>query len=233
MGGRWKAVRNPYTQNLQANILLKFMHKSSAQRLLLTVAGMLLLMPSAVFAQEAGCSQSLDDAEVAYFNGEFDRAISMIEPCLNSEDYSQAQGVRAYSLLGGIQFVLGEEDAARASIEGLYAVDPAFVPGPELPPNFSALILDVKQQMIADGRFPALEPEISEPDTPLVTDVLPVEAEGEEVPEKSPRKRKALFVGGGAALAVAAGAAILLSGNSGGGPDTKTEWPFPPGHPSQ
>ena len=203
-----------------------------------SLIGLLLFVcfiPGITIAQDApDCATSLDNAQSAYFNGEFDRVITLIQPCLDSESYTQSQGIRAYSLLGRTQFVLGASDAATDAIRGLYQLDPAYEPDPQLPPDFSAFMLNVKQTMIADGSFPAPEPEVIEtPDPPevAVTDILP---EQEVVKEEKPQKRRrALLFGGGAAIAVAAGAAILLSGNSGGGdpPPTSTEWPLPPAHP--
>ncbi len=194
-------------------------------------AFVLLLTPLSVMAQDViDCSTSLVDAETAYFNGDFDSTIALLQPCLESGEYTQNQGVRAHALLGRTQFVLGENDAATTAIQGLYRLDARYEPDPQLPPNFSAFILEVKQQMIADGIFPVEVPEVITP-PPVVAEAIPTEETRQE--KAAPRNRKALLFGGGAALAVAAGAAILLSGNSGGGGENPppSDWPLPPARP--
>lgn len=203
-----------------------------------SLLGVLLLLPATSWAQGTNdCQQALSDAESAYFNGEFDQTIALLQPCVGSEDYTLSQGVRAYSLLGRTQFVLGESDAAGEAIRGLYTLSPEYEPEATLPPNFTAFILSIKDDMIADGSFPSDEPEpevIVDPEDPEPTPPVVV---AEDVPtteqdEKKQRSRRVLLFGGGAALAVAAGA-ILLSGGSGGGdePPVGSDWPFPPAHP--
>ncbi len=201
----------------------------------LACALLFCVVPQSLWAQDvADCTESLDNAQTAYFNGEFDRVITLIQPCLDSENYTIVQGVQAFSLLGRTQFVLGETADATTAIEGLYKLDPTYEPAPQLPPDFRSFMLSVKESMIAEGSFPTLEPEVEEietPEPPVVTEVIPEEEEVTK--EKQPRKRRALLFGGGAALAVAAGAAILLSGGGSGGdpPPTSTDWPLPPAHP--
>lgn len=192
----------------------------------------LFFAPLTVLAQDTNdCSTSLVDAETAYFNGDFESTIALLQPCIESGDYTQNQGVTAYALLGRTQFVLGENDAATTAIQGLYRLDAKYEPDPLLPPNFSAFILQVKQQMIANGIFPVEVPEVITP-PPVVAEATPTEESNQD--KAAPRKRKALLFGGGAALAVAAGAAILLSGNSGGGGGENpppSDWPLPPARP--
>ncbi len=202
----------------------------------LLLPAFLLLTTTQVRAQDTSdCASAIPNAETAYFNGDFDLTIALLQPCLNSENYTQAQGTRGYSLLGRTQFVLGDSEAARNAVEGLFLHFPEYEPDPQLPPNYTAFVLEVKQQMIAVGSFPTVEEEseVAEPETTEITDATP---ELEEIStEKAPRKRKALFWGGGAALAVAAGAAVLLSGsggNGGGSEPPPSDWPFPPTHPA-
>ena len=185
-------------------------------------------------AQETtDCETALTQAESSYFNGNFDRTISLIEPCLASESYTTSQGVRAYSLLGRTHYVLGELEEATEAIQGLYLVDATYSPDPQLPPDFAEFMDGVKEDMIADGTFP--QPETPE-ETPEEVEPAPVITDNtDDQPDeaaKPARKRRALWLGGGAALAVAAGAAILLGGGSNGGTDTPSEWPLPPAHPN-
>ncbi len=190
----------------------------------------LFVLPVVVVAQQApeDCEAALTNAENAYFSGDFENTISLLQPCITSDGFSGDQGIRAYALLGRTHFVLGDTQAARSAIEGLYVLDPAYAPDPQLPPNFSAFILEVKQQMIAAGQFPSIEPEEITPD-PLPPVAVADDAEEDKA---APKRRKALLFGGGAALAVVAGAAILLSGGGGGGDEPADGWPLPPPHPS-
>ncbi|MEM8487269.1 MAG: hypothetical protein AAF564_17080 [Bacteroidota bacterium] len=181
-----------------------------------------------VFAQDApDCTTALADAESAYFSGDFENTIALLQPCITADAFAGHQGIRAYALLGRTHFVLGNDDNARTAIEGLYVLNPTYTPDPQLPPNFSAFILEVKQQMIASGQFPETESEVVLP-TP---EPPAVEIAENDEDQAAPRRRKALLFGGGAALVVVAGAAILLSGGGGENP-TDTGWPLPPPHPS-
>lgn len=189
----------------------------------------LLLLPAAqVIAQQApDCTTALADAESAYFSGDFENTIALLQPCIDAEAITGDQGIRAYALLGRTHFVLGNNDNAREAIEGLYVLDPGYTPDPQLPPNFSAFILEVKQQMIAAGQFPDTNT-VEELPTPAPPEIEVAENEEDKA---APRRRKALLFGGGAALAVVTGAAILLSRGGGENP-AETGWPLPPPHPS-
>ncbi len=204
-------------------------------RVLLLLLGVLFFTTTRANAQDAiDCTSAIINAERAYFNGDFDLTLALLQPCLNAENYTQEQGTKAYSLLGITQYVLGDTEAARNAVEGLYQHFPEYEPDPQLPPNYKGFILDIKQQMIAAGSFPSIEddPVLEEPDTTDIADAA-VDPVQDIEREKQPRKRKALLWGGGAALAVAASAAVLLSGSGSGGTEPPTsDWPFPPTHPA-
>lgn len=214
-----------------------YIMRNLTEKAFFLLLGLLLFTSTQAQAQDAtDCATAITGAETAYFNGDFDLTIALLQPCLNSENYTQAQGTRGYSLLGRTQFVLGDTEAARSAVEGLYQHFPEYEPDPQLPPNYTAFVLEVKQQMIAVGSFPSAEEEavLEEPASTEITEVVPDPVEEIET-NRAPRKRKALLWGGGAALAVAAGAAVLLSGSGGNGGGTEpppADWPFPPTHPS-
>ena len=125
------------------------------EKVLVLLLGVFLCTTASVRAQNAvDCQNALPEAERSYFNGDFERTISLLEPCLDAESYTESQAIRAYVLLGRIQFVLGETAAARNAVEGLYTLTPEYEPDAQLPPDYTAFILDVKNEMIAAGAFP-------------------------------------------------------------------------------
>lgn len=197
------------------------------------IAVLLLGAQKPAYAQaDADCVEDLQVAQSAYFNGEFDRVIELLQPCIEGNAFENEEAQSAYTLFGRTQFVLGETDAAETAIQQLFLVNPEYSPDPQFPPNFISFIDDVKQGMIAEGSFPSDEPETEEPeilvDTPPITDVEPVE----DIQEERKKRKNLLLIGGGAAIAVAGvTAAILSGGGSGGDPPTTSGWPLPPGRP--
>ena len=174
------------------------------------------------------CVENLGVAESAYFNGAFDQAISLLQPCIDADAFGPNDAQRAYTLLGRTRFVLGESDAAETAITELFLLNPLYEPDSQFPPNFIAFIDEVKQGMIASGTFPSEDPQIEEPaitpEEPLITDNDP-----EIQPVKKNRKNLLLF--GGGAIAVAGVTAAILAGGGSKDPPATSGWPLPPGRP--
>lgn len=176
------------------------------------------------------CDEALDVAETAYFNGEFDRTIELLAPCIERNAFEPGAAHRAFTLFGRTQFVLGDLDAAREAIERLFTLDPAYEPDPQFPPNYIAFIKGIKQDMLAAGAFDDDEPALEETET--APDLPPVaETEDPESNADGARRRRLLLFGGGAAVAVAGLTAVLLSGGSSDDTPPPAGWPLPPGRP--
>ena len=188
---------------------------------------------NALRAQDASsCPDNLAVAENAYFNGDFERVIELLQPCVDESAFDASDAQRAIILLGRTHFVLGNEEAAHATIESLFALNPAYVPDPQIPPNFAAFISEVKQELLASGDdiTDPTEEQIVDPTSPIDTD--PIAMEEEEPQAREGRKKKNLLLfGGGAAIAVAGITAALLVGGPTDNPPPDTGFPFPPGRP--
>ena len=189
---------------------------------------------NAVRAQDtSSCPDNLAGAENAYFNGDFEQVIEILQPCVDANAFDQSDAQRAIILLGRTHFVLGNEQEAHATIESLFALNPAYVPDPQIPPNFAAFIGEVKEELMAAGEE-APDPEIEQiedPVSPIDTDPIAMNEEEEAQPRARKKRKNLLLFGGGAAIAVAGVTAALLTGGSSDNPPPDTGLPFPPGRP--
>lgn len=114
----------------------------------LAVAAGLLIMSSSspAHGQEASaCAQEYTQAETAYFDAAFDRAVRLLRTCLEEADLSADAEVRFYRLLSFAYIAQDERDLARAAVEQLLDVAPNYTPNPDTDrPDYIALVRDVK-----------------------------------------------------------------------------------------
>lgn len=111
------------------------------------LAGLLIalgLLP--VQAQDTSpCAQEYTQAETAYFDADFDRAIRLLRTCLEEADLPPDAQVRFYRLLAFAHIAQDERAQARSAIEQLLTVDPDYTPDPETDrPDYVALVREVK-----------------------------------------------------------------------------------------
>ena len=152
------------------------------------IAVLLGTMPAR--GQEASaCGPEYDQAETAYFDAEFDRAIRLLQTCLEEVDLSPDAQIRFYRLLGFAHIAQGDRAQARTAVEQLLAVDPEYAPDPDTDrPDYVALVREVKADQPAEAQ--------SDDGRPWLRWVI-----------------------GGAAVVAGVLAAVLIGGGSGGNPD--------------
>ncbi|MEZ4702024.1 MAG: hypothetical protein R2834_16950 [Rhodothermales bacterium] len=205
--------------------------RHNASRLLLVIAVLALGAPAAALAQDAStCLTQRLNAERAYYNGEFDRAIALFSPCIEAGMFRGDDAVMAHTLAARSYIALGEQEKARELIASLFLLNPDYTPDQRLPPPFRVLIAEVKTEMLADGRLlPPGAPVAPVPDTTLVAvDSLVVPT---PVATSNGSRRRFLLIGGAGAAALGVTTAILLSGGEGGEPG-ESGFAVPPGRPT-
>jgi len=111
------------------------------------IAGLLILIGiTPARGQDAStCAPEYAQAETAYFDAAFDRAIRLLRTCLEEADLPADVQVRFYRLLSFAYIAQDEQAEARAAIEQLLDVAPGYTPDPETDrPDYVALVREVK-----------------------------------------------------------------------------------------
>lgn len=113
---------------------------------LLVLTGLLFLAPQPTRGQDASqCAQEYEQAETAYFDAAFDRAIRLLRTCLDEAELSTEAQVHFYRLLSFSYIAQDDRAQARAAIEQLLNADPEYTPDPATDrPDYVALVRDVK-----------------------------------------------------------------------------------------
>jgi hypothetical protein len=171
---------------------------------------------SGAFAQTVSpCSEVLPEAEQRYVEGEIDTVITLLAPCVASEEISVEEAVGAYRLLSLSYVKRGELEEAKVAVLELLNRKPDYEPDPVRDlPSYAALVNVVKQQLtLAAAQAPVEETE--EPRTPVV----------EPVRRRSWFAAHRGWVLAGGSVAVASIVAAVAAGGGGGGGGTNP----PPG----
>lgn len=93
----------------------------------------------------AQCAQEYEQAETAYFDASFDRAIRLLRTCLEEAELESDAQVRFYRLLSFAHIAQDEREQARTAIEQLLSVAPDYAPDPETDrPDYVTLVREVK-----------------------------------------------------------------------------------------
>jgi hypothetical protein len=156
--------------------------------------------PSPAQAQTpASCDTSYAEAEAAYYDADFETAVSLLQPCARETTLPDSTRARMYRLLGFVYLGQNNQEAARRAVESLLDFQPAYTPTPaEDRPDFIALVEEAKTARGKRG-----------------------EAEDED-------RRWVRWTIGIAAAALGTAAALLLGGGeSGDGPDPLPRPPPP------
>ena len=82
------------------------------------------LTVSITTAQEQNCSQNLEDAKRAYYNGQLREVYPTLEKCL--EQLSRDEQSEAFKLLTDTYLILGEDAEAESHMQSLLKVDPTY-----------------------------------------------------------------------------------------------------------
>ncbi|MBX2819163.1 MAG: hypothetical protein KTR29_05750 [Rhodothermaceae bacterium] len=116
---------------------------------------------STSWAQDSTCVDIVPKAEQAYFNIQFERAIELLEPCIESdEEVSQQQDV--YLMLARIYFSTQEIEKSRSAIHNVLMIGDSFTLPEFLPPPFIEFFSGIEEQFsqhlaIAEKLRPAPE----------------------------------------------------------------------------
>ena len=96
---------------------------------------LLLSYTFTAYAQDSTCVDVVQKAEQAYFNTQFERAISFLDPCI-AEIEEEEQLTEAYLLLSRVHFSMQNTSEAENAIQNLLSIDPAFTLPAYLPPPY-------------------------------------------------------------------------------------------------
>lgn len=111
----------------------------------LAVLLLVLGLPPARGQDASQCAQEYEQAETAYFDASFDRAIRLLRTCLEEAELDPDAQVRFYRLLSFAHIAQDEREQARTAIEQLLSVDPDYAPDPETDrPDYVTLVREVK-----------------------------------------------------------------------------------------
>jgi hypothetical protein len=108
----------------------------------------LLLQPCApLFAQTPDdCSAKLKEAEQAFYNGDFDKAIALTKECLGKPDFPDSKKKDAYELLAQSYLANSYLSEARSAIRKLLVLVPSYVP-PRDAPELAKEVAKVREEM--------------------------------------------------------------------------------------
>jgi tetratricopeptide (TPR) repeat protein len=186
-----------------------FTHPTSLTRAGFLRSGLLLLVlvllpalaPTAT--AQSVCAEELRQAQEHYEFGRFDRAITLLNRCLERDDLPQDERERAYRLIG--LSYLGKDvlEQARENVRQLLRIAPNYQPNPaQDPPPFRELIAQERQRLGLDRAARDDEP--------------PARPEAED---GGGGITKWLLIGGGVVVAAAAAVLLLSGGDDGDGDD--------------
>ena len=147
-----------FSRNLQVNPLImicppnEFLWKFVYSFL---VIGMFLPLPI-LYAQEVtpeSCSNGLTEARNQLFMGDFEQAISLLQPCIDADAYQNSvQLVQAYELLANVYIAINEESQAREAITLLLEASPGYEPDPEQSrSDYVVLVSEVRALLAPDA----------------------------------------------------------------------------------
>jgi hypothetical protein len=155
-----------------------------------------------IASDETSCSETLDQAEEHYYEGEFETTIKIVNQCLQQQTLSNEDQIRSYKILARTYLAKDDTVLARNNIRIILKLNPAYQPTieQETPKyvNFVAKVKNEQDQL-----------NISEAGTGISSWIL---------------------IGAGSAAAVAI-IAIVASGGSDDKETQETSLPKPPDFP--
>jgi len=186
--------------------------KKIVRRVILTslLTGLVLSLPFAAGlaqTQKDDCQTQLFQAENEYRSGGFDKALNLINDCLNKGNPTEADRQRALKLQILIYIAKDYIEQAKAAINKLLDLVPNYEPDPvQDKPEYITIFEQVKQERN--------KPKPSGP------------VKSPEVKQKKGGGAKWLLIGGGV-LVAGVGAAVALGGGGTSSPPVVTPTPLP------
>jgi len=98
------------------------------------------------WAQDSTCVDVVPKAEQAYFNIQFERAIELLEPCIESDEEANSQQ-DIYLMLARIYFSTQEIDKSRSAIHKVLLTDDSFALPEFLPPPFVDFFSGIQESL--------------------------------------------------------------------------------------
>ncbi len=97
---------------------------------------------------QADCQKKIDAAQQLYYEGNFDEALGVLNPCLKDTTLADSLKFDAYKVLAQIMLAKDKQEPAKQVIGKILEMQPDYAPTIEQePPQFVALVIEVKQQL--------------------------------------------------------------------------------------
>lgn len=98
------------------------------------------------------CSAGLTEARNQLFLGDFDQAISLLQPCIEANAYENTEDlVQAYELLANVYIAINDESQARDAITRLLEADPTYEPDPDQSRSDYVLLINEMRNQLTPG----------------------------------------------------------------------------------
>ncbi len=131
------------------------MNKKITNRLLTLLLSSVLLLhlcypdhamgAGAKLMDQSSCTSQLNQAEELYYDGEFDKAIGMVEECLQSSPADEPLLIRAYTILSRTYLARGDQLLAEGNIRLILKLNPSYEPTiEEETPKYVNLVTEVR-----------------------------------------------------------------------------------------
>jgi len=105
------------------------------------------LFPVTKALAQDSCAENLIQAEKYYYEGEFDKSISLIRTCLQAGNLTQSELVKAYKIWAQTYLAKNNPDAARQIVKKILEIKPDYAPTiAEDPPPYVELVNRLKQE---------------------------------------------------------------------------------------
>lgn len=115
-------------------------------RWLLLIAMCAAGAPTVQAQTPVSCDTSYAEAEEAYYDADFETAVSLLRPCARETTLSDSTRVRMYRLLSFVYLGQNDQEAARRAVESLLDLQPAYTTNSaEDRPDFIALLEKAKK----------------------------------------------------------------------------------------
>ena len=106
------------------------------------------LFPVTEALAQDSCAEDLIQAEQYYYEGKFDKSISLIRTCLQAGNLTQTELIKAYKIWAQTYLAKNNPDAARQIVKKILEIKPDYAPTiAEDPPPYVELVNGLKQEL--------------------------------------------------------------------------------------